>query len=196
MHMRACPASEAYLNAGGHGLHDDAADARHDRADAVEHGGDAQHRLGAGAGRAISWPISGIAIDKRDLIARIDGWVGAARPGSLLYHPYISEAGERGPFVNNHARAGFNGLSLGHRFPDLMRAVVEGLGLAARDCYAAMGPIDQRGAVDRRRGTIARATRHPGGLSECARARRHARGGGRGGRGDDRGVARSARTAT
>ena len=59
----------------------------------------------------------------------------------MLYHPYISEAGERGPFVNANARAGFIGLSSGHRFPDLLRAVVEGLGLAARDCYAAMGAL-------------------------------------------------------
>ena len=32
-----------------------------------------------------------------DLVPRIDGWLAAAKPGALLYHPYISEAGERGP---------------------------------------------------------------------------------------------------
>jgi erythritol kinase len=76
-----------------------------------------------------------------DLVRRIEPWLAAARPGAILYHPYISEAGERGPFVNANARAGFIGLSSGHRFPDLLRAVVEGLGLAARDCYAAMGEL-------------------------------------------------------
>lgn len=76
-----------------------------------------------------------------DLMSRIEPWLAASRPGAILYHPYISEAGERGPFVNANARAGFIGLSSGHRFPDLMRAVVEGLGLAARDCYAAMGEL-------------------------------------------------------
>lgn len=76
-----------------------------------------------------------------DLVSRIEGWLGAARPGALLYHPYISEAGERGPFVNAQARAGLIGLASGHRFPDLVRAVVEGLGMAARDCYAAMGDM-------------------------------------------------------
>lgn len=76
-----------------------------------------------------------------DLIPRIDGWFAASTPGSVLYHPYISEAGERGPFVNADARAGFIGLSMHHRFPDLVRAVVEGLGLATRDCYAAMGEM-------------------------------------------------------
>ncbi len=74
-----------------------------------------------------------------DLIARIEGWLAASEPGQLIYHPYISEAGERGPFVDPAARAGFIGLSTRHRFPDLMRAVIEGLGLAARDCYAEMG---------------------------------------------------------
>ena len=77
----------------------------------------------------------------------------------MLYHPYISEAGERGPFVNANARAGFIGLSSGHRFPDLLRAVVEGLGLAARDCYAAMGELPVRAAADRRRGALAVAAR-------------------------------------
>ena len=76
-----------------------------------------------------------------DLLARLDGWLADAQRGALIYHPYISEAGERGPFVNPNARASFVGLSVNHRFADLMRAIVEGLGLAARDCYAAMGLV-------------------------------------------------------
>lgn len=76
-----------------------------------------------------------------DLVPRIEAWLAASQPGSLLYHPYISEAGERGPFVNAKARAGFIGLSSAHRFPDLVRAVVEGLAMAMRDCYAAMGEM-------------------------------------------------------
>ncbi|MDJ0684613.1 MAG: FGGY-family carbohydrate kinase [Alphaproteobacteria bacterium] len=83
----------------------------------------------------------GHAVAHRDLIARIDGWLAASAPGGVLYHPYISEAGERGPFVDPAARASFAGLSSADRFPDLMRAVIEGLGLAARDCYAAMGAM-------------------------------------------------------
>ena len=76
-----------------------------------------------------------------EMIARIDGWLAASAPGQLVYHPYISEAGERGPFVDAAARASFLGLSTATTFADLVRAVVEGLGLAARDCYAAMGTI-------------------------------------------------------
>lgn len=83
----------------------------------------------------------GHSVARADLVARIDGWLGASVPGQLIYHPYISEAGERGPFVNANARAGFAGLSLTHRYPDLVRAVAEGLGMAMRDCYAAMGDM-------------------------------------------------------
>jgi erythritol kinase len=86
---------------------------------------------------------SGKEVSHADLIARIDDWFGESRPGSVLYHPYISEAGERGPFVNANARAGFTGLSMRHGFPELLRAVVEGLGLATRDCYAAMGAMPE-----------------------------------------------------
>lgn len=80
-------------------------------------------------------------VDQKDLVGHIDGWLKASQPGTLLYHPYISEAGERGPFVNADARANFAGLAATHRFPDLVRAVVEGLAMAARDCYAAMGEL-------------------------------------------------------
>ncbi|MEZ5933071.1 MAG: FGGY-family carbohydrate kinase, partial [Alphaproteobacteria bacterium] len=56
-----------------------------------------------------------------DLVARIEGWLADSRPGALLYHPYISDAGERGPFVDANARAGIIGLGTGHRFPDILR---------------------------------------------------------------------------
>lgn len=76
-----------------------------------------------------------------ELLSLLDGWVEKVTPGSLLYQPYISLAGERGPFVDPDARAGFIGLSTGHGFGDLARGVLEGLAFAARDCYEAMGPV-------------------------------------------------------
>ena len=138
MHMRACTAADAYLNAEGTGY----------TMTLPVPGMIAQMQSNMAATLNVDWALAlaadlmadmGHSVSREELIARIEGWVAVARPGSLLYHPYISEAGERGPFVNNHARAGFNGLSFSHRFPDLMRGVVEGLGMAARDCYAAMG---------------------------------------------------------
>lgn len=80
-------------------------------------------------------------ISRDDLIARLDEWMAQATPANILYQPYISEAGERGPFINTNARAGFIGLSAKHRFPDLVRSVVEGLAFASRDCYLAMGDL-------------------------------------------------------
>lgn len=81
----------------------------------------------------------GMTLSPGDRVKRIDEWLQHGRPGAHLYHPYISEGGERGPFINANARANFIGLTSDIRFPDLLRAVVEGLGMATRDCYAAMG---------------------------------------------------------
>ncbi len=83
----------------------------------------------------------GQPVSHADLVARIEPWLAGSRPGALVYHPYISEAGERGPFVDVQARAAFIGLDSAHRFPDLVRAVVEGLGMATRDCYSVMGEL-------------------------------------------------------
>lgn len=82
-----------------------------------------------------------VAISRKDLLGGLDARVLAADPGSLLYHPYILDAGERGPFVDATARAQFLGLTTRHGFSDLLRGVIEGLAFAARDCYAVMGPI-------------------------------------------------------
>ena len=62
-------------------------------------------------------------------------------PGQAVYHPYIFEAGERGPFLDPDARAQFSGLSTETSFAGLARAVFEGLAFAARDCYLASGAI-------------------------------------------------------
>ena len=84
---------------------------------------------------------AGTREDHAALVGRIEGWLARSRPGALVYHPFISEAGERGPFVDADARASLIGLSATHGFPDMLRAVVEGLGMATRDCYAAMGEM-------------------------------------------------------
>jgi erythritol kinase len=83
----------------------------------------------------------GLDLGTEELVKRIDHWLTESAPAQMIYHPYISEAGERGPFVDAKARASFTGLRQSHKFGDLVRAVIEGLGLAARDCYAVMGEI-------------------------------------------------------
>ncbi|WP_377289865.1 FGGY-family carbohydrate kinase [Rhizobium sp. SG2393] len=86
----------------------------------------------------------GVEKSKADLLAHVETWLSKAGDAPVLYQPYISDAGERGPFVDASARASFIGLSSAHGFSDLVRSVFEGLALAARDCYAAMGPLPAR----------------------------------------------------
>jgi erythritol kinase len=85
--------------------------------------------------------IAGAATSRLALLKGMDARVLAAPPGAALYHPYIFEAGERGPFLDPNARAQFTGLSTATTFAGMMRAVYEGLAFASRDCYLAMGAI-------------------------------------------------------
>ena len=77
-------------------------------------------------------------VDVLETLLRLDKQAGAASPGTLLYHPFISENGERGPFVEPRARAQFLGLSTRTGPGDLMRAIYEGMAFAGRDCYRAL----------------------------------------------------------
>lgn len=83
----------------------------------------------------------GIERTRSNLLKGLDQKIMARPPGRVLYHPYISHAGERGPFLEPAARAMFTGLEIGQGFSDLMRGVYEGLCFASRDCYVAMGGI-------------------------------------------------------
>jgi erythritol kinase len=83
----------------------------------------------------------GLERSRADLLKDLDERIMAIPPGRLLYHPYISQAGERGPFLEPAARAMFAGLDATMGFDHLMRGVFEGLCFAARDCYSAMGDI-------------------------------------------------------
>jgi erythritol kinase (D-erythritol 1-phosphate-forming) len=80
----------------------------------------------------------GARTSRKAALPAIDARILEARPGAVLFHPYIHAAGERGPFVAPNARAQLIGLSREVGFLDLARAVYEGLAFAARDCYAAM----------------------------------------------------------
>ncbi|MCY4334161.1 MAG: carbohydrate kinase [Litoreibacter sp.] len=75
------------------------------------------------------------------LLAQVENWMAQSTPGSVVYHPYISEAGERGPFIDHTARASLIGLTTEHGYVDLIRAAIEGLSMASRDCYLAMGAL-------------------------------------------------------
>ncbi len=80
---------------------------------------------------------------RAELLKGMDEKLLSRQAAKLLYHPYISKAGERGPFMEPAARAMWNGLDTTVDYYDLMRSIFEGLAFAARDCYAAMGSIPQ-----------------------------------------------------
>jgi sugar (pentulose or hexulose) kinase len=52
--------------------------------------------------------------------------------GGVIYHPFLR--GERAPFMNPSARAGFYGIGADTTRAELARAVYEGVGFAIRDC--------------------------------------------------------------
>ena len=83
----------------------------------------------------------GVERSRSDLLKGLDERIMQAEPARAIYHPYISQAGERGPVMEPAARAMFTGLELGMGYADMMRAVFEGLCFASRDCYSAMGDI-------------------------------------------------------
>jgi xylulokinase len=93
------------------------------------------YAVGSNAGTpSLDWSVESVA-DVGDLAA-LEEVAAGVPPGSegVLYHPYLSTSGERGPFVDPDARAQFLGLDPEHGTEHLVRAVYEGLSLAVRDC--------------------------------------------------------------
>jgi erythritol kinase (D-erythritol 1-phosphate-forming) len=85
--------------------------------------------------------MQGVDRTRSDLLKTLDDHVLKKAASRVIYHPYISRAGERGPFMDPNARAMFTGLELGTGYGDMMRGVFEGLCFASRDCFSAMGDI-------------------------------------------------------
>ena len=81
--------------------------------------------------------LPGAGADRFD---RLERMAGAVAPGAdgLLYLPYLSDVGVIAPIVEVAARAEFFGLTDQHETAHLLRAVLEGLAFAIRDCLEAM----------------------------------------------------------
>ena len=79
-----------------------------------------------------------------DLLSGLDDRLEQTVPGKAMFHPYISSAGERGPFIDPAARASFTGLDQSTGWGDMVRAVFDGVVLAACDCYLAMQDIPRQ----------------------------------------------------
>jgi sugar (pentulose or hexulose) kinase len=88
----------------------------------------------------IDWAMRTLFADGMVDVAQIEREAAAAPLGAngVLFHPYLSATGVVSPFVHPHASGQFFGLREHHRRADLMRAILEGVAFAIRDCYAAM----------------------------------------------------------
>ncbi|MET9515628.1 FGGY-family carbohydrate kinase [Streptomyces sp. NPDC002994] len=73
--------------------------------------------------------------------ADLDGLLAQSPPGAngVTALPFLSDAGERAPFVDPAARGRLDGLTLGHTRADAVRAMCEAIGYAARHCLEAAG---------------------------------------------------------
>ncbi|MGX1500008.1 erythritol kinase [Labrenzia sp. MBR-25] len=83
----------------------------------------------------------GVEKTQDELLAGLDDKILAARPGAAFYLPYISSAGERGPFADPSARAALTGMDQNTGWFDILRGIFDGLVLATRDCYRALGHV-------------------------------------------------------
>ncbi len=92
----------------------------------------------------IDWMLENIANTRN--FNEIDKMVDSAPVGcgGVVYHPYISVAGERAPFYHPYARASFFGLSQVTTKEMLVRAVYEGITLSIRDCLEG---VDRSGTI-------------------------------------------------
>jgi erythritol kinase len=89
----------------------------------------------AGA-EVIHWAVSQLGLAGPADLSRLAANVAPGADGLCLL-PYFSPAGERVPFLNTGARGSLFGLSFEHGREHIARAVLEGLSLIIRDCFAA-----------------------------------------------------------
>lgn len=82
----------------------------------------------------IDWMLKEIA--KTSDFGEIDKIIQKVPAGShgVIYHPYVSAAGERAPFYHPYAKANFFGISANTTRADLVHAVYEGISLSIKDC--------------------------------------------------------------
>lgn len=87
-------------------------------------------------------PLSKEFDSEGDFFSFIDSQISEIPVGSgkIVYHPYIKNSGERAPFRNTNARAGFFGISEDTTLWHLVRSVYEGVALSIKDCMQGISP--------------------------------------------------------
>jgi xylulokinase len=93
----------------------------------------------------------GIPFD--ELVAEAEAVPAGA--GGVTFLPYLQ--GERTPHADPDIRGAFEGLSLGHGRPELVRAVLEGVGYGLRDSLELLRSLGARPAAGRVSGGGARS---------------------------------------
>ncbi len=94
------------------------------------------------AGLAMRWLRDSVfALDGADAYDRMTAWAGETSlgAGGLLFLPYL--VGERTPHMDPSARGLFLGLTARHGRAELVRAVMEGVVLAAYDAFTALSDL-------------------------------------------------------
>ena len=82
----------------------------------------------------IDWVLKEIA--KTTDFKEVDEMIKDIPAGShgVIYHPYVSAAGERAPFYHPYAKANFFGIAANTSCADLVHAVYEGISISIKDC--------------------------------------------------------------
>lgn len=86
----------------------------------------------------LSWAARILQLEGAAEVCQLAADAPAGADG-LIFHPYLSPAGERVPFLDPQARGMLLGLSLRHSPALIARAVVEGLSFVIKDCLDASG---------------------------------------------------------
>ncbi|MEU5980352.1 FGGY-family carbohydrate kinase [Streptomyces sp. NPDC047315] len=86
---------------------------------------------------ALEWALALVGARTAD----VDALLAESPPGArgAFAFPFLSEAGERAPFVEPAAQGRLDGLSLATGRADVVRAVCEAIGYAARHCLEVAG---------------------------------------------------------
>ena len=84
----------------------------------------------------ISWGMGLMGLDNPNWLSDLASTTGPGANG-IVFHPYLSPAGERAPFLDADARGTISGLSFEHTRSHLARAMLEGLSFVVRDCLEA-----------------------------------------------------------
>lgn len=81
----------------------------------------------------ISWGMKLMGLDNPAWLSDLAATANVGSSG-LLFHPYLSPAGERAPFRDSRARGSFVGLSFEHSRPEIARSLLEGMSYVIRHC--------------------------------------------------------------